>query len=273
MSARIEFRPRSASELVDASFQVLRRGYLPLVTIMAIAYVPWLIVVMVLTRVMLLGAGDIAGRLGQTFALTMVLAGGALVWFALIDGAMTVAAAEGYLGRPADIGVALRRMLSNAGSLLVAAILRTLLMAVGLGLLFVPGIYFWARYFAAPIVVVLERRGPLAAMGRSSALTSGEKWRVLRTLALVWGIYFVIGFALQIVTGAFGAGSDPRSPSFMIAQVVSAVFTVLTYPLVSVAQTLLYYDLRIRKEGFDLEMMAADLGEMPAGAVSAAGSA
>jgi hypothetical protein len=261
VSARIEFRPRSASELVDASFQVLRRGYLPLVTIMAIAYVPWLIVVMTVTRAVLLGAGDVSARLGQTFTMMMLFSAGALVWFALIDGAMTAAASDGYLGHPIDIGSALRRMLSRAASLLGAAILRGLAIGIGFLFLFVPGVYFWAKYFAAPIAVVLEGRGPLEAMGRSSVLTGGEKWRVLRLLILVWGIYFVIGFAIQIVMSIFGASAaDPRSPIFLVAQVVGALFTVLTYPLVAVAQTLLYYDLRIRKEGYDIELMAQQMG-------------
>ena len=36
------------------------------------------------------------------------------------------------------------------------------------------------------------------------------------------------------------------------------------YPLLAVVSTLLYYDLRIRKEGFDLEIMSRELGGVPA---------
>jgi hypothetical protein len=45
------------------------------------------------------------------------------------------------------------------------------------------------------------------------------------------------------------------------------VTLLIIYPLYSVGGTLLYYDLRIRKEGFDLEMMARDMGEAPGVAV------
>jgi len=38
---------------------------------------------------------------------------------------------------------------------------------------------------------------------------------------------------------------------------------VLFYPIVSVVTTLIYYDLRVRKEAFDLEMMASELGAAP----------
>jgi hypothetical protein len=36
---------------------------------------------------------------------------------------------------------------------------------------------------------------------------------------------------------------------------------MLMYPLLGIAETLIYYDVRIRKEGFDIEMMAAQAAE------------
>ena len=44
------------------------------------------------------------------------------------------------------------------------------------------------------------------------------------------------------------------------ASVVNAIFRIFVYPLIAIVQTLLYYDARIRKEGYDLELMAQDLG-------------
>jgi len=42
-------------------------------------------------------------------------------------------------------------------------------------------------------------------------------------------------------------------------------------PVVACVLALLYYDLRIRKEGYDLELMARELGDVPARADGAAG--
>ena len=81
-------------------------------------------------------------------------------------------------------------------------------------------------------------------------------------------IYFALSLALVammsgLVVGA-GLGVIGTMRYMMINQIVSAIFTILVYPLVSVVQTLLYYDLRIRKEAFDIELMASGLGA-PAG--------
>ena len=45
----------------------------------------------------------------------------------------------------------------------------------------------------------------------------------------------------------------------VLNQVVAAVVTILLEPISAIARTLLYYDLRVRKEGFDLELMARQL--------------
>ena len=264
MSSAIPFRPRSVSELVDASFQVLRASYAQFVMLMGLAYVPWLVVIMLTTRSVFAGTSTGAGSVTRS----LVMSVGGLIWFSIIDGAMTAAASQGYLGQRVDVGAAFGRAFAKLGALVGVAIVRGVIVFIGFVFLLVPGFYFLARYFAAPAAVVLERVGMGAALGRSSTLTEGSKWHVLKTLLLVWVIYLVLSFALAAMVGAvlagtgLGAGDSMRYLSVM--QIVSALFTILVYPLVSIVQTLLYYDLRIRKEGYDIELMAGDLGA-PAG--------
>lgn len=263
MSSAIPFRPRSVSELVDAAFQVLRRHYAQFVMLMGIAYVPWLVIVMVTTRSVFAEPGG-AGALEANLARTLLLGLGGLIWFSMIDGAMTVAASQSYLGKDVDVGSAFQRAFAQIGALVGVAVARGIVIALGFLLFIVPGFYFLARYFASPAAVVLERVGAGAGLARSSVLTDGYKWHVLKTLLLVWVIYFVLSLALGAIVGgilAAGRTGIADSPlSFSLMQVVSALFTILIYPLVSIVQTLLYYDLRIRKEGYDIELMAGDLG-------------
>ena len=56
MPPTIAIRPRSVSEIVDAAFQVLRTGYAQYVMLMGLAYVPWLVIVMLTSRSLLTGA-------------------------------------------------------------------------------------------------------------------------------------------------------------------------------------------------------------------------
>ena len=47
--------------------------------------------------------------------------------------------------------------------------------------------------------------------------------------------------------------------SFVFDQVASAIAAVFVGPITYIGVTLLYYDIRIRKEGFDIEMLARSL--------------
>ena len=260
MPPAIAIRPRSVSELVDAAFQVLRAGYAQYVMLMGIAYVPWLVLVMVSSRSLFDGTATGLGSITRTLFLSL----GGLIWFSIIDGAMTIAASEGYLGRRVDVAAAFGRAFAHLGALVGVAVMRGVLIFVGFILLFVPGLYFLARYAVAPATVVLEKVGIFGALGRASTLSDGFKWHVLKTLLLVWVIYMVLSFALAATAGvlvsAGGLGAAGTARYLSVMQIVSAIFTILVYPLVSIVQTLLYYDLRIRKEAYDIELMANGLG-------------
>lgn len=251
MTVPAPFRPRSVTELVDASVQLLRADYLQYVMLMAIAYMPWLFVLLLVGR---LGTVDAALGLG---AVGFFLA--AMVWFTIVDGVMTVAASERYLGREVDVIGALRQAFSRAGALVYASIMKWLAVGIGLIVLIVPGAYFLARFFAASQVVMLEGLGGSAALARSTALSEGLKGHILKTLLLVIVIYFGLEIGWAIVLGMLFGGQATEGVMLIGQQLLSVIFTVLIYPFLSIAQTVLYYDVRIRREGYDLELMARDL--------------
>ena len=242
-------RPRTFTELVDASFAVLRDMYATLTAAVAVILLP-----VVLLRV--------AIGPGTTWLLLSILE---RILYTVADGAVVLLVSERLLGRRPELGRVLRETLNRAPTLLVASVLRGLAIAGGFLLLVVPGIYAFGAFFAMPMIVMLEDMDASEAATRSHQLAKGHIPRILGVLLL--------GFVLMLVYVMLGGfligllGLDTQGTA-----VATSVLTVVAYPLPSVMATLLYYDLRIRKEGFDLEMMAADLGEMPAGAVSAAGS-
>lgn len=251
MTVAAPFRPRSVTELVDASVQLLRADYLQYVMLMAIAYVPWLIVLLLMGRLGSVGDTPGWGLVGSFIA--------AMVWFTIIDGVMTAAASERYLGREVDVTAVLRQAFSRAGSLVYASIMKWLAVGLGIVALIVPGAYFLARFFAATQIVMLEGLGGSAALARSTALSEGLKGHILKTLLLVILIYFGLEIGWAIVLGMTFGGQPTEGVAMIAFQLLSVVFTVLVYPFMSIAQTLLYYDVRIRREGYDLELMARDL--------------
>jgi hypothetical protein len=116
----------------------------------------------------------------------------------------------------------------------------------------------WAM--TAPVVMVEQVSGR-EALARSARLTDGSSWR----LFAIFLVLFVLVWVVMMM--ALGLGLMV-SMSPVYAQVLSNLASLVTYPFAAVLLTVIYYDLRIRNEGFDLELMAAGLGD---GAARAAG--
>lgn len=126
-------------------------------------------------------------------------------------------------------------------------------------------IYFYLRLFRlAPASLVLEERGVFSAMGRSWRLTQGGVWRTFGITSLT---ILVTGFASQMLAIPFGviavAGVLIWPDTVVgvlvttLAQNVSQVITgALITPFSAGVAALQYLDQRIRKEGYDIELIA-----------------
>jgi hypothetical protein len=114
------------------------------------------------------------------------------------------------------------------------------------------GLYAFAAMFAVPATVVLEGRGALDGLRRSRELSRGLKPRIIGALGVP-----MLGFLVfQLFIGGLGTLlPGPSAISLLFEQAI----TIAVYPIIAVIATLLYYDARIRKEGFDIEVMAAEL--------------
>ena len=234
----IAFRPRKATEIIDTTFRVSRATYPALVTAMIVISAPALIL--------------------GLFPATAPIAG--LVQnlvFTVADGAIIAIVSAAYLGQRPDAGTGLRALSGRIWPLLGAAILRNLLIIAGLILLVIPGLVAIVVTFAVPMAIVIEDRPVGESFSRSRRLSEGYVWHVVRTLLLLALIVFGLIFGLAAM---FGIATEMLGVSERLGDLVVTVVMILVYPLFSVGGTLLYYDLRIRTEGFDLEMMLQGLG-------------
>ncbi|HEX8675194.1 MAG TPA: hypothetical protein VF710_25055, partial [Longimicrobium sp.] len=170
-----------------------------------------------------------------------------------------------YTGGKADVRRSIGRVVSRSGSILGASIFQGILLVVGFLMLVGPAFIFYAWTFAMPAIIVLDGAGAYASYARSRALTNGYMGHILTTVVAAWAIFSValLGGMVAIVV-AMGLGLDPRYADPLLGVVVC-----LVYPFVSAVTTVLYYDLRIRQEGFDAEFRETDDPEPdvpPAGA-------
>jgi hypothetical protein len=110
----------------------------------------------------------------------------------------------------------------------------------------------------APAVVV-EELGPIQGVRRSWSLMRRRFWPVLGVALLAGLISNVLGQVLGVVPTFAGLIVGLEWGWILIA--VGGILTALvTTPIVAIVATLQYFDARIRFEGFDLQVIAAELG-------------
>jgi hypothetical protein len=129
--------------------------------------------------------------------------------------------------------------------------------------------FVYIRWFQlAPASMVLEQRGVLSSMGRSWQLTRNAFWRVFGIAALTLVVTQIAAQFLAFPFGILGAVGSLVWPGTMaeimvmllsqnVAQVVAGS---LTTPFSASMGALLYLDQRIRKEGFDIELISGGPG-------------
>jgi hypothetical protein len=230
------YRPRTVAEIVDATFGFYRANLATLVTVAVVVLGPIAI---------LKGVAPAAwGRI-------LDVAGNLLVPVA--EGAITlVVAAAVERSERLDVGAALRGLSDRVGSLIAVQIASGLMMLIGLILLVVPGVIAIIWTAVAIPVVIVEQVGYSRAIDRSRALVRHRWMPVLGTLLLAWGLAFVIMIGGGAVGGLLGLNDR-------VADLVFDLLFAAVIPIPAIALTLLYFDLRVRAEGADLEALASEL--------------
>ena len=232
------------------------------------------------------GAGLLIVAVAYAFAYTAAL------------GATTYAISEIHLGRPAGIRSAYRAMRGRIGRLfnvmgsvgirvlggfillsfaagLLGAALRV---ATGsrtiVGLLVLSGLLVAAclavllmlRYAVAVPALLLENLGARQAMSRSVQLTKGYRSRIFMIGVLMVLVSAAAAFILRApfsIAVVVEAARNHRATPWLAytADLAAGVSGALSGPLLMIGLALAYYDVRVRKEGLDLQLMMASLGE------------
>ena len=188
-----------------------------------------------------------------------------LVMAAASQAAAVIAVSDLHLNRPASV---LDSFLRVKGHLLgVIGISFIMLVAVTVGLLafLVPGILLAIIWSLSVPAKVLENKGPLAAMSRSVDLTKGDWGRIfvvgLLVVVLSYGVRMLLQAPILIaIYMSAKAGLRNAMLGWQIASLVAAfVGESLVGAVGTIAFSLVYYDERVRKEAFDLQLMMTSI--------------
>jgi len=108
-----------------------------------------------------------------------------------------------------------------------------------------------------PVVVLENLNGAFDAFGRSWDLTRGFKRKIFGIAVVA----FLMVYLPIMVIGGLGGYFRLTSPVIGQAiEVLSAALPIVVMPLLSCIFTLMYYDLRVRREAFDLQILGQQLG-------------
>jgi len=189
-----------------------------------------------------------------------------------------------------ELGTALRFGVDKIVPLLVVALAKGLLViileivaALGVGLLFFMGrlagpgmaglmafiggisalwFFIWvlcAYATTTPIVVLEDLSSSFDSFGRSWELTRGARGKVFLTWLVAWVIaYFIPQIIVSTMSLALGVVRNASMQPFFV--VFASLIGIVLAPILPCALTLIYYDLRVRREAFDLQILNEQLG-------------
>ena len=275
-SPPVALQPMDFTDILDGTFSLYRNHFRLFMSVLAI----YGIALFTTNLVSIFGVTD---HISLAMVLVISIATGCATFAVTVlsFGGLIYASAQTYLRRDVTASDALRRgflrfwpyFISNLLWFLVVAGLSATLIGIPFAL------FLGTRWGLFGMPALLEGCAARAALKRSSALVKGTWWRVFGitlALLLLWVMLSFIlkstvGFVL-ILTGVTESVNlqemlrrmvIPPSPAevgelyYAIAAFTDSVATVLTIPILNIGSVLLYFDLRIRKEGFDIEMMAS----------------
>ena len=248
----------------DEFFRLMAVIVAPTLLLYALGYIPNHLT----ERLMATGAGFSIDRLLPMLPLAMLYVLAALVVSMLMQGALIHAVSHRYVKGVASVGKAYAfawpRLLLLIGARILAGLVLLAICAVGIGLDLVlrnmaglPGLgvfgiivfgclmaYLAVRWAFIEQAVLLEKCGPLSALSRSSAHVEEHWWRIFGIMLLIGliigGIAFILSLIFTLTLPALG----------------SLIIQMLTAPFTAIITTLLYFDIRVRKEGYRLSDLA-----------------
>ncbi|MEP6641156.1 MAG: hypothetical protein ABJB93_04515 [Gaiellales bacterium] len=248
MSAIAGQRPLDIGRALDAAIAIYRRYFVAIVAAMAVAVVPLQLLTFAPRP------WGLVGSLLQAVVLGGVTPGVATLVIADVRAGIEPAAASVW-----------RRLAPILTGLVLSVALALLLAGASIVLLVAPFLLLIVWFQFVGQVVVVERRRFFEAMGRSRDLVQGSYWRVA-------GYAILAAIITGVVSGALAAAPSAAASQFglhlaatrAIGDGIDIVSRVLVAPVQALLMGLLYFDLRLRREGGDIARML-DALPVPAG--------
>ena len=247
--ATTQLRPMSMGEILDASFALLRNHAGVFFGIALVCQgVPTALGLFV----------QFAGGPTRYFGLWALAQLLGIAAYLLVTGASIRVVSQAYLGHDPGMAEALGFGFARLGRTLTSGLAAGILAVLAAFLFLIPGIVVACGLAVAVQAAVLEPLDSgLDGVGRSWSLTKGFKGKAFGLFCVVTVLFFIFFFGFGVVAAIAAAIFRPLLVPAVIGLGLVSLFV---YPFTSCVFTLFYYDLRVRKEAFDLELLSRHLG-------------
>ncbi len=252
-------RPKGVGEILSTAFDLYGRYWRTLIPLVAVVVVPLTILQYALDEVLwgdvvrTTASGiEIVGSTEEAWqgAVGSLLLGLISLFVTLVlMGAVAWAAAGVLVGREPDLGESYRFGVARMWSVLLVGLLTGLAVAGGFILLIVPGLIFLTRFAVSVPAFVVEGKRGRSALSRSWNLVTGHSWPVFGTL-LVAGL--LAGAVSAVLT-------VPFSGPWFVRGLLAGIGSAITTPFTGLVFSLVYFDLRVRKDGLDVAGLEREL--------------
>ena len=278
-AAATSLQPMGFTDVLDTMFSLYRNHFELFVRICSVYFVCGFVVNLLIgvATVSAVGSGEF--NIAMVALVTGILSLISSVVMLFVIGGLVFGSAQVFLGKQITSNTAFkhmkRRFWPYLGSNLLYGLTVGVLTITLIGIPF--AIFFGFRWIFCSLAAVFEEKSAVRALKRSSELVKGGWWRVFGMMIgiflLVFFVQSILQFSLLFVLGltqTMGGDGDfvemlrsmfiPQLTTwkelvvYSIQNFLSLAITCLMLPVGVIGATLVYFDQRIRKEGFDIEM-------------------
>jgi hypothetical protein len=265
-----ELRALSIGEILDVAIKIYLRNAWTLFRVVLVVVAP-VQVVSALIKASAVSSGNALDTSSDTtvsshdvaYALSAFLAVTILGVLAstIANGACFKAISDAYLGERPTWRSSLRFAFARIHSILWITILGGLLTGLGTILCIIPGIYLWAAFAVAVPAMLTEGVKGSKALGRSRELVTGRWWGTFGVVLLGSILAGIVSGAIGFVARLAGGTADANSVAgFLVNTISGTLGSMVGTPFTAAFVIVLYFDLRVRKEAFDLQLLAERIG-------------
>jgi hypothetical protein len=275
-------RPRGVGEILDAAVALYRARFGALVRLTVLVVLPVQLLNVLITlstrpEDVTLGANGPTPVYDSDRAFWVPLAGTVVMNVVLIastafaTAAVMQLVADAYLGGSSTTSESAHLALRRLPAVIGLALLTSVLTIMGFGACLLPGFFLWVIWSVSMPALLLEQNTVGKALARSYGLVKRRFWTTFAVRIVGAVLTAVVTFALTLaVLGAVHVALHGTGALAIAQGAAGAITSTLTTPFAAAAIIVLYFDLRVRAEGFDIQIALRDMDRSRAAAVSPA---